>query len=358
MSSSGAIGSSTPPSCFRALCLAGIFAVKSGTGVPMIIKAPNEKHHGRDCGYRGVGDYPSIGRARRDHHGRHANHIHCGLLGQSAATTQAARSASSQASALAVRRGLASAPSVSEGGCQAASCGDKSGLVTPDFSLMGETPHRQAKRLSWVPACEARRRSPMAMTELDRDYIMLSFALTECRRAIDNLTEVDILADVRDQRQAGVEVREHDRIFDQIRLGLQMAANVSRLFWPPRNRARGDHLRSLANIPQSHALADRTLRNHIEHLDERLDQWTAVSPRPFLTIQLVLHDDYPASGAMRDEVVNATAILYDCRTQTVQLFGDTFDLPALRAALEDILDLVSRALTKITSGPGWTTVTG
>lgn len=75
----------------------------------------------------------------------------------------------------------------------------------------------------------------MAMTELDRDYIMLSFALTECRRALDNLAEVDQLASVRVQRQPGVEVRENLRIFDHIRLGLQMAANVSRLFWPPRN---------------------------------------------------------------------------------------------------------------------------
>lgn len=198
----------------------------------------------------------------------------------------------------------------------------------------------------------------MAMTEMDRDFIMLSFALTECRRALDNLTEVDRLAGVRVQRQVGIEVRENLRIFDCIRLGLQMAANVSRLFWPPRNSARGAHLRSLTGLPDAHGLSDRTLRNHIEHLDERLDAWTASSPRPFLTVELVLNDDYPVTGAKRDEIVGATAIVYDSKIQTIQLFGDAFSLPALRSELEDVLEKVSQAMQTIISGPGWTRVTG
>jgi len=198
----------------------------------------------------------------------------------------------------------------------------------------------------------------MSMTELSRDYIMLSFALTECRRALDNLADVDQLVSVKEERQPGVEVRENLRIFDRIRLGLQMAANVSRLFWPPRNTGRGAHLRSLTGLPETHGLSDRTLRNHIEHLDERLDAWTANSPRPFLTIELVLHDDYPQTGAKRDEIVRATAIVYDAKSQSVQLFGDIFSLPALRSDLEDVLQKVSHSLITLTSGPGWTSVTG
>ena len=34
----------------------------------------------------------------------------------------------------------------------------------------------------------------MVATEVDREFIMLSFALTECRRALDNLAEVEALA--------------------------------------------------------------------------------------------------------------------------------------------------------------------
>ncbi|WP_439544791.1 hypothetical protein [Sandarakinorhabdus sp.] len=187
----------------------------------------------------------------------------------------------------------------------------------------------------------------MAMTELDRDFIMLSFALTECRRALDNLEEVDQLASVRVRPQPGVEVRENLRIFDRIRLGLQMAANVSRLFWPPRNSARGAHLRSLTGLPTTHGLSDRTLRNHIEHLDERLDQWTATSPRPFLSIEHVLHADYPDIGQKRDEVIGATAIVYDAKSQSVQLFGDMFHLPKLRGDIEDVLQKTSQAMSAI-----------
>lgn len=190
------------------------------------------------------------------------------------------------------------------------------------------------------------------MTELDRDYIMLMFALTECKRALDNLKEVDELANVRIERQPGVEVRENLQIFDRIRLSLQMAANVSRLFWPSQKKsaARGAHLRSLTGLPITHGLSDRSLRNHIEHLDERLDAWTATSPRPFLTLELVLYDDYPDAGEMRDKVVGATAIIYDAKDQSVQLFGDTFSLPGIRAELEDVRSKTRQALGVIAAG--------
>lgn len=198
----------------------------------------------------------------------------------------------------------------------------------------------------------------MAITEMDRDFIMLSFALTECRRAIDNLAQVDELAKVSEEPQPGVKVRENGRIFDRIRLGLQMSASVSRLFWPPRNTVRGSHLRSLTGLPTTHSLSDRTLRNHIEHVDERLDAWTAVSPRPFLTIERVLHDDYPIVGSARDATVAATAIVYDAKNQSIQLFGDFFSLPTLQSQLEDVLEKTSQALVTITSGPGWTSTRG
>jgi hypothetical protein len=77
-----------------------------------------------------------------------------------------------------------------------------------------------------------------------------------------------------------------------------------------------------------------------------------------LTVELVLHEDYPATGAKRDEILAATAIVYDAKSQTVQLFGDTFSLPALRGDLEDVLQKIGNSLSTITSGPGWTSVTG
>jgi hypothetical protein len=191
----------------------------------------------------------------------------------------------------------------------------------------------------------------MAMTELDRDFIMLAYAGIECRRALDNLAEVDQLAAWRMEAQSGVELRENLRIFDRIRLSLQMAANVSRLFWPPRekSKARGEHLRALTGLPETHGLSDRKLRNHIEHFDERLDAWTAISPRPFLALELVLHEDDFETEQMRDEVISSTAVIYDAEKQSVHLFGDTFSLPALCANIQDVHDRIGPAKQVIRS---------
>src|SRR5437660_6741580 len=71
-------------------------------------------------------------------------------------------------------------------------------------------------------------------------------------------------------------------LFDDVADFLQHAANVSKMLWPnPRAKeraakeralARGRHLRaSLALTDAGHVLADRQLRNHPEHYDERLD---------------------------------------------------------------------------------------
>lgn len=187
----------------------------------------------------------------------------------------------------------------------------------------------------------------MVATEVDREFIMLSFALTECRRALDNLAEVEALAAKRTVSDHGLEVRENGRIFDHIRLGLQMAANASRLFWPPRNSERGAHLRELVDLANDHGLSDRTLRNHIEHIDERLDAWTAKSPRLFTTIEIMTHDDMPPLGDMRDQLIESTAIIYDAANHTVQLFGDVFSLPELRTHLEDAIQKISVSISKV-----------
>lgn len=64
------------------------------------------------------------------------------------------------------------------------------------------------------------------------------------------------------------------------------AAAMSRILWPPwvrdnarRERAegRGVHLRRLLGIGDEHPLRKRSLRDHLEHFDERLDAWAEES---------------------------------------------------------------------------------
>jgi hypothetical protein len=72
----------------------------------------------------------------------------------------------------------------------------------------------------------------MAMTELGSDEIILLFALTESARALRALDEIERLAGVKEERQPGVVVQESQAVFDQIRLALNFASNVSKVFWP------------------------------------------------------------------------------------------------------------------------------
>ena len=184
------------------------------------------------------------------------------------------------------------------------------------------------------------------MTNLDRDSIFLLLALTESGRALRAMDEVERLACSRTPVQPGLERREFQTVFDYIRLALQFSSNVSKIFWPHQHAAqRGVRLRALAGLADYHRLADRRLRNHIEHLDERLDDWTKVSPRPFLSTEMILHDDYP-QGERRDEVIGACAVVYDAPTNSVIVFGDVFSLKDLRHAVFDVQERCSAALVK------------
>jgi hypothetical protein len=66
--------------------------------------------------------------------------------------------------------------------------------------------------------------------------------------------------------------------FREAQVFLSHAAAISRILWPPRAkdaraRDRGEYLRTVLSVPDNHPLRTRTLRDHLEHFDERLDQW-------------------------------------------------------------------------------------
>ena len=173
------------------------------------------------------------------------------------------------------------------------------------------------------------------MFERDRDSIMLEFALSECRRALGALRNVDLASEPYPHPRHTGEVYEITPVFDNIRLALQSAANVSRMLWPPRNTARGAHLRSLTGIRDSHPLHDRSLRNHVEHVDERLDAWAAASTRPSLAVEIIIPPCLPNN----DDTIKMTdvaAIVYEQATRTIHLFGDSFSLDELAVNLADV----------------------
>lgn len=94
-------------------------------------------------------------------------------------------------------------------------------------------------------------------------------------------------------------------IFRTIHSFLTHACIVSRLIWPPvadqncfcakpkaegrickvcMARLRRDKLHEALEIPETHILQDRELRNHLEHFDERLDEWVRDSVNQSISI--------------------------------------------------------------------------
>ena len=69
--------------------------------------------------------------------------------------------------------------------------------------------------------------------------------------------------------------------FDQIEVWssiqsiLVAAGNVSKILWPQEKKyaVRGKRLRELLKVDDNNILSDRSLRNHFEHYDDRIEKW-------------------------------------------------------------------------------------
>ncbi len=84
---------------------------------------------------------------------------------------------------------------------------------------------------------------------------------------------------LQDKDSPDIQDIEPNVLLDQIQNIVQQAAALSRYFWPsltkePRNaihQKRGDYLRRVFDIADDNPLRDRTMRNALEHFDERID---------------------------------------------------------------------------------------
>lgn len=194
----------------------------------------------------------------------------------------------------------------------------------------------------------AKPNEPLTLNSLDRDLIFLFFASAECDRAINALEEVFRLAaiETKDEERSIIS-REWLTVFNAIRLALHFASSVSRIFFPSAgNRTaeqRGVRLRRLTGLSDSHAIKSRALRNHIEHMDERMDEWTSPSPRPFGgTVEMTTDSDMARNTV--DSIEASCPFIYYRATRRVRIFSEEHDLVALQDALRDVHEHVSRAV--------------
>lgn len=74
---------------------------------------------------------------------------------------------------------------------------------------------------------------------------------------------------------AGLEERNTTRILCAIQNLLNAGANVSKMLWGSKGKKADERkrLRDSVGVPDTSPLREVTMRNHFEHMDERIDRW-------------------------------------------------------------------------------------
>lgn len=126
------------------------------------------------------------------------------------------------------------------------------------------------------------------------------------------------------------------------------AAFASRVLWPGpsgkkesvrRRTERAETLRSTLGLGAKHPLRSRALRNLFEHYDDELDERIAaieaIAPEPIVWQET---GGFPEGSPPPAWVLRS----YDPRNKVMIVFGQRFDLLALRAAVQEVGDALHR----------------
>src|SRR5690554_2069647 len=99
------------------------------------------------------------------------------------------------------------------------------------------------------------------------EHVYLRYLRDECRYYVNAIYRLNLIL-----QSQGSDV---EGIFLHLRSAVSHAASVSRVLWPgqakkaSRASTRGQHLRRILEIEDTHVVRRRNLRDHIEHFDER-----------------------------------------------------------------------------------------
>ena len=171
----------------------------------------------------------------------------------------------------------------------------------------------------------------MGFSEPEIDQLLVGEVISQATYCLEAVAGVD--AALRDQSV--------DNVYRELHSVLVHAGNVSKLLWPDhvgkadkaaRMSQRAERIRALLRVPDAseRALRKRSLRNHLEHFDERFDDWAAQGPEGLIDRNVGPRESlgrFPAAAWLRN---------YD-PTRKEFTFGDeAFDIGAIVAAIAEV----------------------
>ncbi len=162
--------------------------------------------------------------------------------------------------------------------------------------------------------------------------IYLKQAQQECERCFNSITMMN----------ANIQRKLEGDFFQHALDLIHHAAAVSRIFWPPggknkqntkRSHSRGQALREILQLPNGHAVQNRSLRDHFEHFDERLDDWAESSKHRNIVHHLFGPRSAIGGGAIQDsDIIHH----FDPETKIFGFRGEHYNIQELATGLDDI----------------------
>lgn len=180
------------------------------------------------------------------------------------------------------------------------------------------------------------------------DYMLLALFVSEAK---SKCRQMLILFDDLEKAIAEVNISANsDRVFVLLQSVLLMSAQLSFIFHPsrsPENERRSERLRGAFGIPKAiEFLADRSFRNHIAHMDERLHSWSKQSPNRNIVRQVYGPRNSVGGNALTPDDVFEHYV----PEEHVFIFrGDEFDINSLKA----VVDLIEKRASAMDSLPWW-----
>lgn len=178
--------------------------------------------------------------------------------------------------------------------------------------------------------------------------------------AINNVIQRMSIPEI--QANHAVRTKLHSEIFRTVHSILTHTSNISKLLWPPGPRrrrgesppdyqarrsatiARGHALRSALGIPdEGHLLKDRQLRDHLEHFDERLDDWAATKAQGGYIYMQDTIGPIEALRRMGGTAQSESMRGFDPDSLHMHFRGEAYDLQALIDAVEQVMEAATAA---------------